>query len=127
MFNVHPLLFAVKNESLEIVKMLIEHHAPINKEDLNGTTALIMACEAGYFDIVQYLVQEGKANINQADGLGFTPLHFAAACGRLEIVKFLLSQPGITINVQNISGISFHFVFIQLHMILPNQIIIMIL
>jgi len=49
------LIFAMPN--LEIVMYLVEHGADVNKADNNGITPLMYASMKGYYDIVEYLIE----------------------------------------------------------------------
>ena len=89
---------AVCVQSLEIVELLIDNSAMVDKRDLivNGT-ALIWASRAGNLQIVRLLVQSG-ANVNAFTGTGKdTPLHWAAFNGHFEVVKYLVGN-GANVN-----------------------------
>ncbi len=53
--------------------------------------ALHIACEKGFFEIVQSLVENG-ANVNVIFWDGATPLFFASQFGSLKIVKYLVER-----------------------------------
>lgn len=63
----------------------------IDDRDQYGKTALMAACEYGFFPIVSFLVENGS-EVNLKDERGCSPLTFAAANNRPEIVTFLLSK-----------------------------------
>jgi ankyrin repeat protein len=71
-----PLLYAVREDNREIVKLLLASGAQINQPDANGTTALLLALIDGHIDLAQFLLERG-ADINSADGYGRTPLFSA--------------------------------------------------
>jgi len=54
-------------------------------------SSLHLACFLGFFDIVEYLV-ENKADINQKNINGKSPLSIAAENGHLSVVSFLFSM-----------------------------------
>jgi ankyrin repeat protein len=60
--------------NLERVKQLVEGGANITESDANGTTALLLACKQGHFEIVVYLL-EHSANIAQTDRYCISALH----------------------------------------------------
>ncbi len=64
----------------------------INKNSIKrGSSALHLAVEGNFQDIVGYLVKVG-ASINIRDDIDRTPLHRAAEKGYLEIVKYLIEN-----------------------------------
>src|SRR5947207_10050817 len=71
-----PLLYAVREDNREVVKLLLASGAQINQTDANGTTALLLGLIDGHMDLAQFLIERG-ADINSADGYGRTPLFSA--------------------------------------------------
>ncbi len=51
-----PLITAVTNGYLDIIKILTEYGADINCEDLTGVTPLIASIKSGWLDCVKFLV-----------------------------------------------------------------------
>ena len=49
------------------------------------------ACEKGYLEIVQYLIEKG-ASIEAKDEDQKTPLHIASIWGQTDVVKYLVSK-----------------------------------
>lgn len=94
-----PLLMAVKYNSLEIVKFLIENNANINAATSpgmdKGKTPLWVAVEKGNAEIVEVLVKN-KASIDAApsEGIynGVTPLWLALNESKYKIAKFLIDN-----------------------------------
>lgn len=84
----------------------------INDIDSFGDTALHIASNDGFIDIVEILLSKG-ANPNIADKMGNTPLHLAALFGNLQIVTLLLNH-GADINYTNDLGAPIHWAF-ELH------------
>jgi ankyrin repeat protein len=70
---------------LEIVQVLINHGADVNKKDRYGSPPLNDASICGHLDIVKELIKNG-ASINGRDTNGETPLHVASTRGYSEIV-----------------------------------------
>ena len=66
----------------------------INVEDENeyGDTALIVASEKGYSEIVTILIRELGANVNAINNMNTTALHFAAYEGHLSVVEILVKN-----------------------------------
>ena len=68
-----PLLYAIRDGRLGIVKQLIAAGADIEKVEANGITPLLMAVTNNQVEIAHYLI-ERKADVNTADWYGRTPL-----------------------------------------------------
>lgn len=87
------------------VKLLIDQGHPVNVRDTAGWTPLHEACNHGYVDIVNILLDFG-ADINDKGGPccdGITPLHDAAINGQLEVVDVLIKR-GASVLVLNDFG-----------------------
>jgi len=97
------LLVAANDGSLSRVKSSLADGANINAKRSNGTTALHSACSRGYFEIVQYLIENG-ADINARGGDdNDTPLIWAVYNERNNISKFLVDK-GANINARDKHG-----------------------
>ena len=97
-----------KTKNIEIVRLLLAY-APneqnyVNLADYHGSTALTIAAEFGYTDIVELLLMAG-AKINVQDDDGDSALHVAAFKGHSEIVTLLL-QHGASVNLRNNNGLT---------------------
>jgi ankyrin repeat protein len=75
----------------ETIKVLIEHGADIEAQDVHGDTPLIEATGWGQEDAARVLI-EAAANVNAQDLTGWTPLLYAAAGGRVETIRLLISK-----------------------------------
>ncbi|ORY37855.1 ankyrin, partial [Neocallimastix californiae] len=64
-----PLYEASKNGSFDIVKLLVENKASLNKKASNGISPINIAFQNDYIDIVKYLIEQG-ADINSIDNDG---------------------------------------------------------
>ncbi|VDH90165.1 Hypothetical predicted protein [Mytilus galloprovincialis] len=82
-----PLFVACQRKYYEIVDMLLERGANLNK-------ALYDACIEGYLDTVKFLRQKG-ANVNSIGRFGQTVLYGACIGGYSTIVKYLISQGSV--------------------------------
>ena len=105
-----PLHSASRSGDKDLVKMLLDHGAKINRENSEGETALYLAAEnhkdlnpkmallkspgkegeedAEDISLVRLLVDQG-ANIDAKDSKGLTPIMIAAVRGHTKVVKFL--------------------------------------
>ncbi|XP_057291553.1 POTE ankyrin domain family member F-like isoform X2 [Hydractinia symbiolongicarpus] len=85
-----PLFKAVESCSVDCVDLLILQGCQTTTYEKSGTTALHVAVLANKIQLVEILVEDGKADINVPDQLGFTPLHLSCGLGYIEVVKYLL-------------------------------------
>jgi hypothetical protein len=92
-----PLILACYGGYAEIVRLLIEKGADVDKaEELLGNTPLVVACLTNNLDIARLLLEKG-ADINKVDLYGRTPLRDACSGRRLGVAAFLLEK-GADIN-----------------------------
>jgi hypothetical protein len=89
-----PLHYAASNgnpQSLEIARLLLEHHAYIDAASPNGTTPLMMAAHYGLPALVDLLLEEGADPLlrNQQ---GLTAIDFARRAGRARDVEAIAAQ-----------------------------------
>nr|XP_053654674.1 serine/threonine-protein phosphatase 6 regulatory ankyrin repeat subunit B-like [Cherax quadricarinatus] len=84
-----PLYYAVKNNNVDIVQMLLNNSRcdPRNK----GGTVLHIAVVKGYDDCVKMLLDAG-ADVNCQDDYGQTPLYYAVRNNNIDIVQMLLNN-----------------------------------
>ncbi|MDJ1480903.1 ankyrin repeat domain-containing protein [Cytophagaceae bacterium YF14B1] len=84
-----PLVRSAFVQSLELVRLLLSYHAPVNEIDKSGITALDMACLGEQIDMIQLLLEKG------ADVSFFFkriyPADNALFYGNEKIIKLLLS------------------------------------
>ncbi len=82
------LMIAASNNSLPLVKLLIEHDADVNVVPGGGGSPLYYALKADQ-ELMEYLLKHG-ANVNVQDMWGMTPLYSATVNGDAEKVELLL-------------------------------------
>ena len=87
-----PLLMACNIGNLEIVKLLIEKGADLDRVNKDGETPLFVACQNGNEKVVKLLLDTGGVDLNQANNKGETPLFRACINGHAETVKLLLDH-----------------------------------
>ena len=90
------LIIACRNGliALDLVKVLLELHADVNKPSYRGLTPLMAASSKGCLPSVETLIDAGGA-IDAVDDLGRTASYFAAD---VEVLKLLLSR-GADVNI----------------------------
>lgn len=74
-----------------LIKVPLTHSALINASGPEGKSALHLALEGPYQNIVMLLIQH-KANVNARDASFQTPLHLAARKGNLAMCSYLLNE-----------------------------------
>ncbi|XP_070791917.1 ankyrin repeat domain-containing protein 63 [Pituophis catenifer annectens] len=88
-----PLMYAVLLKDpawrLAFARLLLEHQAAVNLSDDAGRSALSLACERGYLEVIKLLVQFG-ADPDTVDARGWSPLMYASSEGRTAVVEWLL-------------------------------------
>jgi len=86
-----PLLFAINNNHLNMVKLLVESGADVNYIS-NGSPLLTYACSQGKTQIASYLLEK-KADPSKKDKHQNTALHLASCEGNYhELVELLLKN-----------------------------------
>ncbi|KAI9911340.1 hypothetical protein PsorP6_009485 [Peronosclerospora sorghi] len=68
------LHLATEYEEETVLKLLLKVKANVNAVDMKKMTALDIAVGKGNLEIVQLLIETGRANVNAVDGKGNTPL-----------------------------------------------------
>ena len=56
-YKVYPIMEAIANNNIELVKLLLEYHADLNIKDSNGNTPLALAKETGAKEVEDLLLQ----------------------------------------------------------------------
>jgi len=104
-----PLSWAVQNEHTDIVRLLL------NREDIKpdladneGRTPLFLACNSGYEEAVELLLERGAAIDPNVRGpwQTFSPLTAAAFHSHEGVVKLLLTHSDIDPNVSSYDGLT---------------------
>jgi ankyrin repeat protein len=98
----HSLHIATFNNDLHTVNIALSNGVDINLSDENKTTALHIASEMGYCDLITMLVYYG-AKLSAINSAGMSPLHLAAAFGHADAVKTLF-ELGANIEILNAEG-----------------------
>jgi Ankyrin repeats (3 copies)/Ankyrin repeat len=108
-----PLHLAVQGRSRLTVALLIQHGCSVSASDIEGASALSLACQVNKTDtteedcdaddvcgtgvcatahaVVATLVHTGHADVNHTDDFGRSPLHNASAAGIVSIIDTLIA------------------------------------
>lgn len=98
--DAEALMSMVAVQDLNGLKELIDGGADINSQsEMQGMTALIMACTYSFTDIAKYLISEG-ADVNIQDTMYGTSALFGAAYSSKELVEILLAN-GADIHIRS--------------------------
>jgi ankyrin repeat protein len=85
-------------ESLSIAKLLVEHKCPINlKSTQAGETPLFLACNSGYSEIVEYLLELG-VDPNDSSPITRTCFQQAIFRGHKDIIILLLNKNYVLVD-----------------------------
>ena len=88
-----PLMIAATDNNVEIVKLLTEAGADINKKNPeNGKTALMYAASNGHSDVVKVLSAFKTILLNAKDKEGKTALMHSVINGRKEVAQLLIEN-----------------------------------
>lgn len=99
-----PLIAASAKGFINIVKILIDNGANVNKYVTLGLTPLMSASGNGHLDVVRLLVEKG-AKPDFAIKYKETALMHASLKGHLPVVKYLIKR-GADPNLQNVEGVT---------------------
>lgn len=96
------LVESIECGDIEKVKHLLSLDStdPNQKDQETGSTALHLAVELGYPDIVRQLMIHSKTNPNTFNRNGYSPFHLAVFNQDEECVEIFLSNKFVDINLQ---------------------------
>ena len=83
-----PLHYAATGGHLDVMNLLLEHHAYIDAESPNKTTPLMMAAQYGSAQAVKLLLEAG-ADATLRNQLGLTAIDFANKGGRSDSAELI--------------------------------------
>ncbi|KAJ6243965.1 ankyrin repeat-containing protein [Anaeramoeba flamelloides] len=98
-YSTCPLLYAVENNSIPCIQVLLDHGADINILLPPGNKPLLnYAVFMSDYEIVEFLIKKG---IKIENGSGYTPLHVVCEATRPSNFQLLLLQNGANINAMD--------------------------
>ena len=101
-----PLLEAARRGDVEAVRSLLRDGADPNLAAGDGLTALHVAAEQGFVEVVELLLDAG-ANATAKTNIGeYEPLHLASRFGHAEVVRVLLEAGAEPAAVATTTGVS---------------------
>ena len=90
----------IKNGLTDVVKKLLENpECPINVQNQNGQTPLMLSAKLDQADILATLIQQSSP-IDQKDNNGKTALHYAAQKGNADNIQKLINA-GASLNIKD--------------------------
>ena len=89
-----------RQETTEVVQVLIDAGADIDAKNNYGHSPLHSACASGALDVVKMLVEAG-AGVRATNDRGEPCLILAARCGHTETVRYLVGLPEVDVNHVN--------------------------
>jgi ankyrin repeat protein len=98
------LLSSVKNGNKEMARKLVKEGISVETANQEGTTALMLACLDGDWDMFDFLVNELGANTDAVDEHGMTVLMHAAQEGHARIAKDIINKYGARVDVRTEDG-----------------------
>ncbi|VDH97104.1 CDK inhibitor PHO81 [Mytilus galloprovincialis] len=75
----------------ELTRILLNHHANVDKQDKNELTPLHLACRYGKWDTASLLLKF-RANVNALDELERTPMYYSCTANHKDIVELLIQN-----------------------------------
>ena len=89
------LMVAARRGNTQIVELLLNHGAKLNLKNFHGNTALHIACESGYEDIVEVFMKDKNYDAlleNALNNRGKTALMLACEKNRINVIKLFIDN-----------------------------------
>lgn len=99
-----PLIKAAAYGRTEIVKLLLEKGADVNKHNEGGETPLHYAARHGHVKVMEILLDHGADPTKKGTGCG-TPMQWAGRGGQIGSIK-VLTRYGVSVNQPGTEGIT---------------------
>ncbi|ARF11115.1 ankyrin repeat protein [Hokovirus HKV1] len=97
------LNYAIINNNIELVKLLLEYGAYLDILDADGKTILYLPIKYNYYNLIKLLLDYDEKNVGisileMKDRDGFIPLYYAVHFKNYDVVKLLIVK-GSNINI----------------------------
>ncbi|XP_065167106.1 ankyrin repeat family A protein 2-like [Atheta coriaria] len=96
------LHWAANYGQINVVKLLLAHHAMVDREGPDGETPLLLAANGGHNEVVKVLIKEG-ADVNHVDHACNTGLMYAAGGNHPHTCNDLLAH-NANLTLVNLNG-----------------------
>ena len=93
--GVTPLLLAISNSHLTIIKYLIEQGCDPLCHDTKGNTPMHYAAQDSHLAIVKYLKENLNCDLDTTNSKGQMAIHLASAGGKIDVVQYLVEECSI--------------------------------
>ena len=97
----YPIHYAIMDNNIKILELLLKKGSDINQKDGNGNTPLILSIKSKFNKISKFLLENKNININITNNIGETALHVACNYEQESIIEILLDNKEIDINIQD--------------------------
>ena len=102
-----PLCFAIVQQDMKKVSLLVDAGADLFAKDDDGWTPRVYGAAYGNLDIIELLMQKDRWGfLSWVSGTGETPLHCAAGYNSADVVRYLVSLDKWDVNVLDDDGYS---------------------
>lgn len=101
-YGITPLISAIINGNLEMVKMLQQYGANILYQTKLGENYLHFAAATKNIEVAKYLIDCG-IDVNAVKSGNLTPLHITAIYGTVDMAKFLIEN-GANLEIKSTDG-----------------------
>ncbi len=91
---------------MEIMNKLIRAGAAVDTEDPNNNkTALMIACEKGYIELVDHLI-DNQAQVNYTGPRNKSPLHYVidSSAENVDVATLLIEKGKANVNTTSVDG-----------------------
>ncbi|KAI8718108.1 HET domain-containing protein [Fusarium sp. LHS14.1] len=96
-----PLMAAAKKGHGAVVRLLLDIKATRPDASHDGASALSLAAQNGFRDIIEMLVADERVTVDQKDSKGRTPLALAAEGAHEDVVEALLMNETVNPNCRD--------------------------
>ena len=100
----YGLFAAAEDGDVALVTLYLDAGVPLDCEDSQGHTPLVISCCNGQLDTAKLLLDRDSTAIDEKDNGGNTPLYLSCCSGQLEIARLLLDRGSTAIDEKDRHG-----------------------